>query len=86
MWSLAAADSPTYLQESAVPRDSATHGGEDVAIYAKGPMAHLFRSVHEENYIAHVMAYASCVGDYSHHQQCAAAVAGSTGSSVIVGK
>ena len=47
-----------------MPRDSATHGGEDVAIYAKGPMAHLFRSVHEENYIAHVMAYASCVGRY----------------------
>ena len=47
-----------------MPKDSATHGGEDVAIYAKGPMAHLFRSVHEENYIAHVMAYASCVGRY----------------------
>ena len=47
-----------------MPMNSSSHGGEDVAIYAKGPMAHLFHGVHEENYIAHVMAYASCVGRY----------------------
>jgi alkaline phosphatase len=57
-------EAPNYVQESASPRDSAAHGGEDVAIYAKGPMAHLFRGVHEQHYIAHVMAYASCVGQY----------------------
>ena len=77
---------PEYRQQSIVPMGSETHGGEDVAIFARGPMAHLFHGVHEQNYIAHVMAYASCVGDYSHHQQCAAAVAGSTGSGVIIGK
>lgn len=44
-----------------------THGGEDVAIYARGPMAHLFQGTHEQNYIAHVMAYASCVGVNQEH-------------------
>ena len=31
-----------YLQDAAVPLPSETHGGEDVAIFARGPMAHLF--------------------------------------------
>ncbi|XP_069991183.1 alkaline phosphatase-like [Penaeus vannamei] len=42
-----------------------THGGEDVAAFAVGPMAHLFHRTHEQTYVAHVMAYASCVGPYS---------------------
>ena len=46
---------------------SETHGGEDVGIYAIGPMAHLFHGIHEQNYIAHVMGYASCVGDNRGH-------------------
>uniref|UniRef100_A0A3Q0S3Q0 Alkaline phosphatase n=1 Tax=Amphilophus citrinellus TaxID=61819 RepID=A0A3Q0S3Q0_AMPCI len=49
-----------YMQQAAVPLDAETHGGEDVAIYAKGPMAHLFHGVKEQNYVAHVMAYAAC--------------------------
>ena len=46
-------------------------------------MSHLFHGVHEQNYIAHVMAYASCVGDYTSPDQCAQAdvSAQSTGSS-----
>ena len=28
---------PDYKQEATVPRDSETHAGEDVAIYAGGP-------------------------------------------------
>jgi alkaline phosphatase len=32
-----------------------THGGEDVGIFAWGPMSHLFHGVKEENYIAHAM-------------------------------
>ncbi|XP_033642445.1 alkaline phosphatase, tissue-nonspecific isozyme-like [Asterias rubens] len=39
--------------------DSETHGGEDVTIYANGPMSHLFHGVHEQHYIAHVVRYAS---------------------------
>ncbi|KAL4220999.1 hypothetical protein ACF0H5_019262 [Mactra antiquata] len=49
-----------------VPMPWETHGGEDVAIYADGPMSHLFNGVQEQNYIAHVMAYAMCVGPYSY--------------------
>ncbi|KAH0624261.1 hypothetical protein JD844_007924 [Phrynosoma platyrhinos] len=53
-----------YHQQAAVPLLSETHGGEDVAIMAKGPMAHLFHGVQEQTYIAHVMAYAACVEPY----------------------
>ncbi|XP_072295269.1 alkaline phosphatase-like [Eucyclogobius newberryi] len=53
-----------YRQQAPVPLDSETHGIEDVAIFAKGPMAHLFHGVQEQSYIAHVMAYASCVEPY----------------------
>ncbi|XP_032888137.1 intestinal-type alkaline phosphatase 1-like [Amblyraja radiata] len=54
-----------YMQQAAVPLASETHGGEDVAIYAKGPMAYLFHKTHEENYIAHVIAYAACIEPYT---------------------
>lgn len=56
--------SDDYLQQAAVPLDSETHGTEDVAIFAKGPMSHLFHGVQEQNYIAHVIAYASCLPPY----------------------
>ncbi|XP_022254321.1 alkaline phosphatase-like isoform X2 [Limulus polyphemus] len=51
-----------YVQQSAVPRRWDTHGGEDVPVYAHGPMAHLFRGVFEQTYIPHAMAYAACIG------------------------
>ncbi|XP_044886751.1 intestinal-type alkaline phosphatase-like [Mauremys mutica] len=54
-----------YLQQAAVPLSSETHGGEDVAILAKGPMAHLFHGVQEQTYVAHVMAYAACLEPYT---------------------
>lgn len=53
-----------YVQQSAVPRRWDTHGGEDVPVYAHGPMAHLFRGVLEQTYIPHAMAYAACIGQY----------------------
>ncbi|NXF04786.1 PPBI phosphatase, partial [Smithornis capensis] len=58
-----------YLQQAAVPLDSETHGGEDVAILAKGPMAHLFHGVQEQTYVAHVMAYAACLEPYTNCRQ-----------------
>ncbi|XP_035224603.1 alkaline phosphatase-like [Stegodyphus dumicola] len=54
-----------YVQQSAVPRRWDTHGGEDVPVYAHGPMAHLFRGVLEQTYVPHAMAYAACIG---HHR------------------
>ncbi|XP_071342042.1 intestinal-type alkaline phosphatase isoform X2 [Trachinotus anak] len=53
-----------YRQQAPVPLDSETHGIEDVAIFAKGPMSHLFHGVQEQSYIAHVMAYAACLEPY----------------------
>ncbi|KAF4796066.1 hypothetical protein TURU_086949 [Turdus rufiventris] len=64
-----------YLPQAAVPLDSETHGGEDVAILAKGPMAYLFHGVQEQTYVAHVMAYAACIDPYTNcHQKNSAAV------------
>ncbi|MGH8025142.1 MAG: alkaline phosphatase [Pseudoxanthomonas sp.] len=45
-----------FLQESAVPIASETHAAEDVGIYARGPGAHAFQGVVEQNVIFHVMA------------------------------
>lgn len=56
-----------YQAQSAVPLRSETHGGEDVAIFSKGPMAHLLHGVQEQNYIPHVMAYAACIGQNQGH-------------------
>jgi alkaline phosphatase len=44
-----------FLQEALVPLGSETHGGEDVAVYARGPRAHLVHGSMEENWIFHVM-------------------------------
>lgn len=50
-----------FHQQALVPFNmgSETHAGEDVAIYAGGPMAHLFHGTVEQNVIFHVMKTAS---------------------------
>jgi alkaline phosphatase len=52
------ATDPDYLQQALIPMSSETHSGEDVAIYARGPWAHLFGGVIEQNVIFHVMNHA----------------------------
>lgn len=59
-----------YTQASAVPLGSETHGGDDVGIWAAGPMSHLFHGVHQQSYIAHVMSYAACIGPHSNKDRC----------------
>lgn len=54
-----------YQYQSAVYKVQAAGAGDDVGIYARGPWAHLFTGTHEQNDIAHMVAYASCVGDYT---------------------
>jgi alkaline phosphatase len=49
---------PKFRQQALVPTGSETHGGEDVAIYASGPWAHLFQGVVDQQYIFHVMNHA----------------------------
>ena len=48
-----------YLQQALIPMSSETHSGEDVAVYARGPWAHLLDSTIEQNEIFHVMTYAA---------------------------
>ena len=49
---------PSFTQQATVPLFSAAHSGEDVAIFAGGPQAHLFHGVVEESYIFQVMRHA----------------------------
>ena len=60
-------ESISYQQVSQVPRGSSTHAGEDVLIFAKGPWAHLFTGVNEQNFIPHGMAYAGCISPFEHN-------------------
>ena len=57
------ADDKDYTFPATAPLYSETHGGDDVIVFAKGPWAHLFAGTYEQNFIPHVMAFASCVGD-----------------------
>nr|XP_008508778.1 PREDICTED: intestinal-type alkaline phosphatase-like [Equus przewalskii] len=52
-------------QQAAVPLSSETHGGEDVAVFARGPQAHLVHGVQEQTFVAHVMAFAACLEPYT---------------------
>ncbi|XP_055588240.1 alkaline phosphatase, tissue-nonspecific isozyme-like [Uranotaenia lowii] len=46
----------------AVPYEDETHGGDDVAVFARGPHAHLFSGLYEQHLIGHLLWYASCLG------------------------
>lgn len=48
-----------------MPRAWATHGGEDVPVFAVGPLASvLFSGSVDQSYIPHAIAYAACL---AHH-------------------
>ncbi|XP_783443.2 alkaline phosphatase [Strongylocentrotus purpuratus] len=67
---------PFYLPQAVVPTFLETHGGDDVAIFAIGPMSHLVHGVHEQNYVSHVMQRAACIGYYADNCQPVQAAAG----------
>ncbi|XP_033230380.1 alkaline phosphatase, tissue-nonspecific isozyme-like isoform X2 [Belonocnema kinseyi] len=76
-----------YSQQAAIISDEAYHGGGDVAVYAIGPQAHLFHSTHEQNFVAHVIAYAAKIGPYKkvdHRKKSGANQQWITHSSVII--
>ena len=73
----------SYLQPSGQPIKSETHGGDDVGIWAVGPMAHLFHGVHEQSYIAHVMSYSACIGPHANFARCRGARPAPSSSTTI---
>ncbi|XP_076620217.1 alkaline phosphatase 4 isoform X2 [Colletes latitarsis] len=58
---------PLYQSMAGMYLKDETHGGEDVGVYAIGPYSHLIRGTFEQNYIAHVVAYAACFKDWPSH-------------------
>ena len=55
MKTLSSTVDPQYRSDSAVPNTSAHHAGEDVVIYARGPLSHLFTGNHEQTYIPNAL-------------------------------
>lgn len=47
-----------YRQQALLPGPAASHAGEDVAVRAIGPWAHLLSGTVEQNFLYHVMAHA----------------------------
>lgn len=60
----AAAAEVSHKFHAGIPLRMETHSAEDVPAYSSGPMSHLITGVHEQNYIAHMINYASCTGPY----------------------
>ncbi len=46
---------PDYKQEATIPKNSESHGGEDVVIFADGVNSWMFHGVMEQNWIFYVM-------------------------------
>ncbi|XP_073966382.1 membrane-bound alkaline phosphatase-like [Choristoneura fumiferana] len=51
-----------WMSPADVPIEWETHGGEDVAVFARGPQQKLFTGLYEQSAIPHRAAYAACVG------------------------
>ncbi|CRL01810.1 CLUMA_CG015026, isoform A [Clunio marinus] len=63
---------PFFQYPSLVLRERDTHGGEDVGVWASGPMAHLFKGHYEQSEIPVIMARILEVGPYAVDEKCAA--------------
>lgn len=57
---------PTYMHSSLVAMTDAVHSGEDVGVFAVGPGSNLVQGVFEQNYIAYIISFSSCIGPVSH--------------------
>ncbi|CAH0401073.1 unnamed protein product [Chilo suppressalis] len=56
-------DAVEFRYAAEVPLSSETHGGDDVAVFARGPHHHMFTGLYEQSQLPHLMAYAGCFGD-----------------------
>jgi len=57
-------------QHSAVRTDKTPISAEDVPVFAKGPMAHLFTGVHEQSYVGNALAFAACTKEFCGEDHC----------------
>ncbi|XP_014362963.2 membrane-bound alkaline phosphatase [Papilio machaon] len=55
-----------FKAPAGVPLESETHGGEDVAVFARGPQHAMFAGLYEQSQLPHLMAYAACIGPGLH--------------------
>lgn len=65
------AETQNRLHGAAVPRQWATHGGEDVPVYAVGPPGitqALFSGTFDQSYVPHAIAYVACLAE--HAERC----------------
>jgi alkaline phosphatase len=67
---------PRQPYPTTVPREKETHGGEDVGVWASGPMAHLFRGSYDQTSIPMIMSYILKVGPYATDETCASVAFG----------
>ncbi|KPI99722.1 Membrane-bound alkaline phosphatase [Papilio xuthus] len=58
--------SAEFVAPAGVPLESETHGGEDVAVFARGPQHAMFAGLYEQSQLPHLMAYAACIGPGLH--------------------
>lgn len=61
----------TQLQ-ALIPIGWATHGGDDVAVYANGPFSYLFHKTIDNTFVAQAMKYAMCAPPFNREPFCAA--------------
>ncbi|KAK6751474.1 hypothetical protein RB195_003084 [Necator americanus] len=57
---------PLYTHPTAVPNIYGAHGGEDVGIWADGPLADLFSSSLENTEVAYLIKFLLCTGNTNH--------------------
>ena len=62
---------PSLQYPATARRPKETHGGDDVGVWASGPMAHLFSGHYEQNTIPLTMAYILQIGPYAVDEKCA---------------
>lgn len=88
---LNATDAETHnrLHGAAVPRQWATHGGEDVPVYAIGPAGitqALFSGTFDQSYVPHAIAYVACLAEHAKRCQQEDAAGASNRSGAAAGK
>lgn len=55
----------SYKQQSLVPLHFASHGGDDVGVYATGPLSAFFHAIVDNTFIAQTMKLAMGVEPFS---------------------